>query len=726
MRGVPNLNGVRFLYAGVRNTSNPNPQSGEIWINDIYVGDVIKDVDHAERLSANFSVAGGAISFGGNWARTGADYRGLRQTRGAGANLSTLGLNARTDLQYFLPLAGFSLPLTGTYSQFRSLPKYPPNSDTEILDPGVSDSLRTQRIVRGFNVSLARRTPSRRAIMKYTIDRILPTFQYSDQRGISPAVRDTSTSMQGAVSYQINFGGNPTVPLLGKNRFRWWINQFDISSSATRDTRKGWSFSNGEFRPDPYQYAAAMTNQGSVRYNPFQSLETTFNMTVNRDLALEQLWKGVNIGQEISRSNGMRVSFVSPNWPVLRLLEKPSVEVQSSYSEDSSPNVRREEDPEGTRNVSASRNDTGRLGFDVGKQFTRLFNGLGWDVSAVPGGRGLPPPSGAPADTTQPGVAAADTTRPRPSLGGMLRGVGRIFTTVRPLKGSFQHRTSSSYLRIPTRPDWSYQFGIDLNTGVEVDGQPLAGPDSRNQNLTFSVESGVQLRSDPRGDNLDVQGRFSRSRTNAGFRANKTESVSRTWPDLQGKWDRLETLRVLRPAIKSGELRVDYRETRVETGRANQPPTTTTETFTLAPSLLFLWKNDLNTNLTVAIGENSSETRGSRSVTDNLNVGLDLRKNFRGGGGVGLFGKSISWTNQLEASLRLAYTRSGGERFERGSSLGTPVPVSTSFSVEPQARYTFSNNVSGSAFAGYTRSSTDATGRTTTLVRLGVTAVITF
>ncbi len=732
MRGAPNLNAVRFLYAGVRNRGNPVPQSGEIWINDIFVGDVMRDFDHAERVTANLSMAGGAISLGGNWARTGADYRGLRQTRGAGADQTVLGVNAKTDLQYFFPLVGFSLPVAGNYSQSKALPKFPPNSDTEITDPAMSDSLKTVRTSRGFNVSLSRRNPSNNFLMRYTLDRLRPTFSYSDQRGSSPASRDTTTNMQGSITYQMTWSGGNTVPLFGRNRFRWWINQLDLSTSATRQTGKRWSYINGEFRRDPYQYAASMRNQGTVRYNPFRSLESSFGASITRDLGIDHYWRGYNVGTEIARTNNMRISFVSPEWRILQLFEKPSVEVQSNYGEDSGPNVRREGDPEGTMNVNASRNDSGRIGFDIGKQFERLFKLFGWDVDTPesqprsggspggrPGGAGAPPDSGMVGGTAPPDTSRA--ARARPTAGSFLKGVGRMFTTIRPLKANVQRRNSSNYLRVPTRPDWSYQLGLDTNTGILVNGQSIGPPDNKQSILNYNVESGVQLR-----ENLDVQGRYSQSVTDNDFRASSSRSTSTTWPDLQGRWGGLEKLRVFDQSIAQGELRVDWRQTNIETGPKELPPVTTTETFTLTPALVLVWKNQLNTSLNVSYNTNTNEQLGSRSITENTAIGLELKKTFRGGGGLKIFGKGFDWRNEMEATLQVAYARTGGERFQPGSTLAEPIPRTTTLNVDPLVRYTFSKNISGSAFIGYGRNYLQQSGQTTTSVRLGVTAVINF
>ena len=755
MRGAPNLNGVRFLYAGVRNrNTGGGPQSGEIWINDVFVGDVMRDFDHAERLSANLAIAGGAISVGGNWARTGADYRGLRQTRGAGADQTVLGVNAKTDLQYFIPLFGFSIPVAANYSNTKSLPKFPPNSDTEITDPFLSDSLKTVRWVRGFNVSLARRNPSTNFFMRYTLDRLRPTFSYTEQEGSSPAFKDNSTNMQAGVTYQMTWSGGNTVPLFGRNRFRWWINQIDLSSQLTRQTGQRQTYVNGQYQQDPDQYASLLRNQGTVRYNPFRALETSFGAGVTQDRAIDNDWWGYNVGTEIARSNNMRLSFVSPDWRILNLFEKPSVEVQSNYSEDSGPNVRREGDPAGTRNVSASRNDSGRIGFDIGKQFDRLFRVFGWDVETqtqsprgggggspgggvpggVPGDTGMPPDTSSvggvpippsnpvPPDTSRAGQTGA---QPRPTAGSFLKGVGRIFTTIRPLKANVQHRKSSSYLRVPGRPDWSYQLGLDNNTGITITDSTgtygVGPPDNKQSNLSYNVESGVQLR-----ENLDVQGRYSRAITDTDFRTNSSRSVSTTWPDLQGRWGGLEKLRVLDQSIQQGELRVDWRQTNVETGPKELPPVSTIETFTLTPALVMVWKNQLNSSLNVSYNTNTNNTQGSRSITSNTAIGVELKKTFRGGGGLKLFGKGFDWSNEMEATLQMAYARTGGERFQPGSTLAEPIPSTTTLSVDPLVRYTFSKNISGSAFIGYGRTHAEQTGQTTTTVRLGVTAVINF
>jgi hypothetical protein len=141
----------------------------------------------------------------------------------------------------------------------------------------------------------------------------------------------------------------------------------------------------------------------------------------------------------------------------------------------------------------------------------------------------------------------------------------------------------------------------------------------------------------------------------------------------------------------------------------------------------------LSSGLGVSYGRNSNESRpvnsvasGSKSVTTNFSVNLDLRKSFRAGGGFSIFGKGLKWNNELESTLILAYAKTGGERFSQGSTVSQPIPATTSVRVGPTVRYYFSKNVSGSAFVDYSHVFTEASNVTTTTVRVGITALVNF
>jgi len=249
----------------------------------------------------------------------------------------------------------------------------------------------------------------------------------------------------------------------------------------------------------------------------------------------------------------------------------------------------------------------------------------------------------------------------------------------------------------------------------------IGKPDTRRASLSFNVDSGVQITR-----SFDVQGRYTRGTTDQDFRGSgQSRTLAVTWPDLQAKWDGLGNFRPLKPILTNGSVNMNYKATHAESGVKGQAPVSTSDALVLSPAVDMTWKNQMQTTLSVSYSSSSNDTRGSKSETNSEGVSLDLKRDFRGGGGIGFLGKSMSWNNDLETSLSLTYSRAGGQRTVLGG-FAEPIPSSSSWRVFPTARYAFTKNVNGSAFIDYSRQYTEATKQTTTTVRVGVTAVVTF
>gem|GEM_PF-1022864 len=744
MRGSPSLFRVRFLYAGIRNAlsgANARTISGRVWMDDIYTGSVRRDADFAESVGFSVNLGGGVISLGGSWSRTGPDFRGLRQRRGSGSRTQSISLNGKTNIRHFIPLAGFSIPVTVNYNRSTSKPKFMPNSDTELLDAGLQDSLQSTRESRLIATSLQKRG-SKNVLLKYTIDKMTTNFTYNETRSATPASRDTSTSMSGAAGYSINWPARKyiTLPVLGW-KFRWWINSFSARTAATRRTTQRWRNLNGTFRKDPFLFAASLRNSGSVNYQPFQSLSSTFRMNQQRDAALKHTWLGINVGREIRRDYSTRVGW-KPKFRFIRFLQ-PDVNVQSNYTEDSGPNVRRPGDPRDVRNVTNTRNGSLKMRFDVARYMKRLYAAFGWKVgddkngpgARAPGdnyGRGRsggrPRPSGRPAPVTrhgaQPadssGTARADSTRHADPLVA-LRKLGGLLASLRPLNIGVTQRRSSNYSRIPGRPDLGYQLGLSSSSGVAG----FDKPERLLEVLGVTLDSGVQVTKD-----FDVSGRYSRNISDSDFRGNNTRSNNVSWPDVQVRWQGLERIGLMNRYFQTATANLNWKKSRQESGVKGETPISTRENLQISPAMVLTWKNQMNSNLSVSYNKSTSDTRGAKSETTALGVTLDFRKQFRGGSGfklpIPLFRKKIHWTGQLDANLSLAYTRTGGKRFAEGTPFSEPIPKTTSLRVSPTLSYNFSQALTGRAFIDYGRAFNETSNQTTTTVRVGVNAIFSF
>ncbi len=733
MRGLPSLFTVRFLYAGVRNTRAPTtaPVSGRIWLDDIYVGDVRRDTDLAERADFSLNLGGGVMTLNGSWSRTGPDFRGLRQRRGTGSTSQTVNLSARTNLKHIVPLGGFSVPLTVSYSRSTARPKYMPNSDTELTERLLQDSLQTTRQSRSISTSLQKRG-SKFFLYRYTIDRMTTNFSFSRTELVSPARRDTSTSMSGTLNYQMSWprGFEAKLPVLGW-KVRWWLNSINFRTSATRRTSRTWRFVDDAFRREPFLFRASLQNSGSFNWQPTRALSATFSATQDRDPGRDHTWLGINVGPEVRRTHQARVGWK----PTLRLLRsiQPDFNVSTGYTENASPTVRRPGDPAGVRNVSSSRLDQAKVRLDVGGWARKFFDLVSFDVGAdentgrrppprVPRrpGQGVRPPAGRAASDTS--SAESDTTSSRRADPlTALRFVGRVITRVQPVNVSVSRRLSNNYTRIPDRPSLKYQFGLDRDSGV----RGYADPERVTRVVNLSADSGVRL-----SDDIGVQARYSRSISDAEFRGNETRSNNVTWPDVQVRMSGIERVGLLSRYVSRAQANFQYKKSHQENGQKGDVPTAVRDNLNLTPSLVLTWKNDVASNITVTYQKNTSDTRGSKSETSNFRATVDLRKQFQGGSGFRLpipfLRKQIRWSGRLDANLQLAYSRTGGRRFVAGTDFSEPIPKSTSLRVSPTVTYSFTQALTGRAFIDFGRQFNEATNQTTTTVRVGVNAIFQF
>jgi hypothetical protein len=730
LKNRPNMFDIRFLYAGLRNPSGQVFVAGEVWLNDIYAGAVRRDIGIAQRLGANVNIGGGVLSIGGNWQRTDADFRGLRARRGSGVANESVSLNAKTRVEHFIPLLGFSIPLSATYSKSTALPRYTPNGDTEISSEAVRDSMRSETTTKTFSTSLAKKG-SQNPLLKYTVDKTTTSFSFSEQMRRSPTSRDTSRTMTGSLNYQINWSKKREIPLWRGIRLGYWPKSMNFRIQASRKTARRNRFRSGSFVPDPFFYDAKVNLNGSLNYSPLKSLTSSFNGAMARDLNQPHYRYGVDIGRETSRNHGMQLAWKPPRLFLISEFQ-PDVSYNSSYRESSGPEVRRPGDPSGTRNSSNQRSVTGKMLVDVGKYFGQVFGFFGW-LEDEPAGRKpgqgaqpQPPPAAVP-DTS--GAAAGDTTvaepsRPRADPMIAVRKFGGMLKNIRKINVNVQQKFNSRYSRIPERPSLAYQFGMTESSGIIKSQETLDQPDQSTNSLSLIMDSGVQVSQD-----LDVAARFNSNFTTTSTKGAEAETQSMTWPDISLKWTGLERFSLFRAVFASSSANLLYRKTSRESGRKGAVDSKT-ESVNLSPSMAFTFKNEINSTLSMSYQSDLTDNRGSITEKSSITISLDLKKDFRGGTGFKLpipfFSKQVKWSSTLNSNVNIAYSRAGGKRYQEGSELSQPIPLTTSLKVSPNLTYTFSRALNGRFFVDYTRAYAEASDRTTTTLRIGLSAVLNF
>lgn len=750
MVGRPNLFNVRFLYAGMRYNSPPpvvppppallfaDRISGQFWIDDIYLGNRRKDIDFAQRLSTTINM-GNVVTLNANWARTGPDFRSLRQSRGTGADRRNLSLSGRSNLQHFLPLFGFNIPFSANYTRNLSLPKYTPNSDTEITTESRRDSLRTEASTRGFSATVTRQG-SRNVFMRYTFDKTKLNYALSETRTRSPSSADTSLSMNGTLDYSIRFSGKHDVKVHKGSRFRYWPNTMNLRLDASRRTSQRWRNVGGNLLPDPEYFAADLREVFDTRYVPFRSITSTYRLSISRDAARPHpRWS--LYGTEIGRNQNVQMNYKPPPiWGVRAL--KPDINYQVGYNENSSPNAARPGDPEGTRNAGQTQDISVKASYDIGRYATDFLRRFGLVDDNAKAPKGQPPRPPGPAPGTQPpdstGAAAADTTQSGDGPAEekevdklvAVKKLTAIIANFRRLNGSYRHRVTSNYTRIPDRPSVWYTLGLSDNSGVTgvVDGEVVVYdfPNRLQETNTYTFDTGTQLTR-----NIDVTGRFSTTLTSTRYREVGASTISETtgnttvWPDVNLSWKGLEEFGIFRPLFTATSATFAWRQQTRETARGGDVQNRDVSR-TLTPAIVFAWKNGINSNLTVSQTKNTSTSRGSLNETTSLSFALDLKYSFDAGRTIRLpFLKDKVLKSRLDSSLSVSYARTGGKR-STTPGFFTPVSKTTNFRIGPRVTYSFTRALNGSFFFDYSRLYNEATDQKTTVVRVGVDAIFTF
>jgi hypothetical protein len=287
-----------------------------------------------------------------------------------------------------------------------------------------------------------------------------------------------------------------------------------------------------------------------------------------------------------------------------------------------------------------------------------------------------------------------------------------------------QQRFNSSYQRIPTRPSLAYQFGFTESSGIVTGEGVLDRPDRTGTTLTINADTGVQISQD-----LDVSTRVSRTTSTTATLGSESQSQIFIFPDVSLKWSGLEKFALFKPVFKYSTANVTYKKESRESGRKGQVDSKQ-ESFFLTPTMTFSFKNDVNSTLGISYKNDKTNNRGSIVENSFWSVTMDFKKDFRGGSGFKLpipfLSKEVKWTSTLNSNLTISYTRSSGKRYQEGSEIYQPIPLMTSLKISPSLTYNFSRALNGRMFIDYGRSFTESTNQTTTSLRVGVSAVLTF
>jgi hypothetical protein len=331
------------------------------------------------------------VSLNASYQRTGPEFRSLKQKSGSGTTSDNLALAGKTEVNHFIPTLGFQIPVSGRYNKSTSTPKYLSQSDVEIVDEAIRESEKTIRNSYTYSVSLSRRG-SRNFLMKNFFDNLKAGATYSRNQLASPTALDTSWTYSWNTNYQIQFSDRklklPKLPPI-----RYWLTSFTVNAAGSKSLKKTYSFSDGRYIKRPTGFSHGWNNEMSLSYDPFESIKINLRRSEKRNMINYREFYGIPVGRLFDYRQTFELQYQPRGYVWFLSQFNPRLEYTSRYGEDLNPSVRKEGDPEDTRNVNNERQINLVFDFDIGGyaiDFGKWIRVLGEDegVAVMPGSSG--------------------------------------------------------------------------------------------------------------------------------------------------------------------------------------------------------------------------------------------------------------------------------------------------------------------------------------------------
>ena len=330
-----------------------------------------------------------------DWKHNDDAFHGLDKRAGSGIDHEEWSLQNSLNIEDFVPLAGFRLPVSGLRRQTIDRPKYVTNSDIEIIDADLLNISSTITTREQFSARL-NHTPAKAVLLRYLVDPWALQLSGSREVNQGPLLRSRSKSLQGSLNFDLRIPGNYTLasyPLIGLVPIVKGLSivprkiALGANFSATEGATTTIAESGVEtVRPLDRRQTGKLT--GSVDYAPLSIMDMAFGAVSDRDLLREQRRFGVNIGQESRRSYDLRITFSTPKGlkvpagPLfaparlaLRGLDKinPSLQYTGGFGDVHDPALRQPGDPLDIRSVNNTSSWDLRLSLPIGDAFKSLF-----------------------------------------------------------------------------------------------------------------------------------------------------------------------------------------------------------------------------------------------------------------------------------------------------------------------------------------------------------------
>lgn len=676
VKGAPSLARIEYLEMGVQNLDSILQRSGELWVDELRLTNVRKDVGWAARLSVSANLSDFA-RIGVSYSSRNYAFQTLTTSTNNVVNASSsenISVNGGFSPSKFLPPSwGLQIPVSMTYTKATTTPFFKTRSDI-VVPAELIESEKSHTTSRGISVNPRFSKQTESPIYKYFLIPFTASFSYSQSENSSPTVHSsTSKAYNGSAQYQIAFQKPFSVPifywtkylLLPSKAYNTRLTLFptNFSTSGTGSQRRSVTeYVSGGARTSSYN--RDFSGKFDLKYNPLPNVTADYNYNTIRDLRNpEELnltpWPGsFKLGTETSFNQAFRTSYSNRMIPFL----------EQRYGFDAAYQETLERQTDQTRSVMSARS----MRAEYGLSWQRLF--------------------GKPNDSDK---------WVTPLLYQPLRKFVRgLFSHLDPLAFGYTRTERIQDFGLLTRPSNYFIFG--LITDHKASKLPVASASTVGGSAvgnSYSARSRVTLL----GVSATLTGNLSQQESRNTSAVTETQSLE--FPSVRVTFSELTKIGLIKRLANSASVdfayivKNDFQDQIRDTLTKTRTSETTDRRFSPLLGLNLNFKGNMSTNIKIDHAVREAEqpsqltTPKSKNVDDAVNLGF--RYSFSAPKGIRLpFLSGIKLSSTMNFSTAITWNKSRQYQSVNNGAYELRGDRS-SFSVAPQAGYSFSQNLTG-------------------------------
>ncbi|MFH1143471.1 MAG: cell surface protein SprA [Candidatus Eisenbacteria bacterium] len=530
MKGHPYLMRVRRITMGV-DYRGPGPVSqANIWLDELRLTNVHKEVDYAMRMQVRTELSDFArLDF--SYRQVGADFVSIsgggfsgRRERETSYALST----GNVPLGRLMPRQlDINLPFSFQQDWSRRVPKYRTNDDL-LVGENPSDRDLTEQVNRSYSLGLSRQG-GEGGLLRYTLDALRLSGSIREINSTNPQARDSTTTRTFSASYAFPFGQWGEIGLYKSWKLRLTPTSFGMAFTRSEKDQARYRREGGDLgRPFVLDDRRTVRSGGlslAAALKPISAVNYDFKQSRDLMLRQEASWLGgLNIGQETSRQENLTANYqlrVKTNW----------LEPRLGWNS----------------NFRGGFNRQGSTGGGGLERYNELTNGqarsIAWDLplqgildwlvlKGAPAGQ---PPAAPPPEVEAEGEdeeGQEDKERPEPPVpqtpqrNRQANPLRKWFSVGR-TTASYSLSDGSTYNRVRGEPSLAYQLGLSMDPGVET-----------LENFRESLVNSRQVKLDAEVTliGVAVAAHFTDDQAETRSTGTVTGTHDRTFPELNVRW----------------------------------------------------------------------------------------------------------------------------------------------------------------------------------------------